>query len=82
MRTVIDLYEAIKSTPDVEEHHRLFQEILDLNKENLWTFSMAVGLPAPVVVSKSMGNVPREAISSWHLQTPGSTVPEQYYFKS
>ena len=57
MRTVIDLYEAIKSTPDVEEHHRLFQEILDLNKENLWTFSMAVGLPAPVVVSKSMGNV-------------------------
>ncbi len=82
LRTTIDLYEAIKATPDVDEHKRLFQQILDLNRENLWTFSMAVGLPAPVVVSKNMGNVPREGVSSWHLQTPGSTVPEQYYLKS
>ena len=81
LRTVIDLYEAIKATADMDEHHRLFQQILDINKENLWTFSMAVSLPSPVIVSKNMGNVPREAIATWHLQTPGNTWPEQYYLR-
>ena len=75
LRTTIDLYEAIKATPDVDEHKRLFQQILVLNKENLWTFSMAVGLPAPGRWHKKLP--PAEGVSSWHLQTPGSTVPEQ-----
>ena len=81
LRKVIDLYEAIKATADSEEHKRLFQEILDINKENLWTIGIAIGLPAPVIISKRMGNVPRESISDWHLQTPGNSTPEQFYFK-
>ncbi len=76
---VLELFEQIKGTADQNKQIELFHEILRINEENLWTIGIAVELPAPIIVNNKMRNVPEKAISTWHLQTPGSTMPEQYF---
>ena len=81
LRKVQELYDQIKDTADTEKQKALFRQILELDKENLWCIGVCTAPPEIVVVKNNFRNVPEQAISDWHLLTPGATSPEQYFFK-
>jgi len=81
LRTVLELYDQIKVTVDPEEQKKLFRQILEMNKENLWVIGICTPPPQPVIVKNDFRNVPEHGASDWQLKTPGSTAPEQYFFK-
>jgi peptide/nickel transport system substrate-binding protein len=78
---VQELYDEIKVTVDSKKQQELFRQILELNKENLWVIGIATAPPEIVVVKNNFRNVPEQAVSDWHLLTPGATAPEQYFIK-
>ncbi len=82
LRKVQELFDQIKSTPNPDKQKELFREILRLNKENLWVIGIATAPPEVVIVKNNFRNVPEQAVSDWHLLTPGATAPEQYFFKA
>jgi peptide/nickel transport system substrate-binding protein len=81
LRTVLEIFDEIKVTTDVEQQKALFRQILELNKENLWVIGVATAPPEVVVVKNFFRNVPEQATSDWHLLTPGATAPEQYFIQ-
>ena len=76
MRKTIDLYRQIEKTPDEDAQMQLFQEILDLNRENLWVIGTIGDVPVPVIVKDTFRNVPDQAIYGWIFRTPGNAAPE------
>ena len=78
IRKCIDLYRQIESTADEAKQKKLFQEILDLNRENLWVLGMVGEVPLIFLVHDSFRNVPEVAIAGWIFRTPGNTAPECY----
>ena len=77
----LELYDEIKVTVEPEEQQELFRQILELNKENLWAIGIATAPPQIVIVKNAFRNVAEVGVSDWHLQTPGSSVPEQYFIR-
>lgn len=76
LRKTIDLYRQIEKTPDEDAQMQLFQEILDLNRENLWVIGTIGDVPVPVIVKDTFRNVPDQAIYGWIFRTPGNAAPE------
>ena len=81
LRKVQQLYDQIKDTADPAQQKKLFKDILDLNKENLWCLGICTAPPELVITKNKFRNVPDKAVSDWHLLTPGATMPEQYFWK-
>ncbi|NLS78008.1 MAG: twin-arginine translocation signal domain-containing protein [Chloroflexi bacterium] len=81
IRKVLEIYDEIKVTTDPDMQVKLFRQILELNKENLWVVSVCTEGPQPVIVKNNFRNVPEVALSDWQLQTIGNTRPEQYFIK-
>ena len=63
---------------DETEQIRLFRQIIDLNRENLWVIGTVGQIPPIFIVHKSFRNVPEVAVACWPLCTPGSTASECY----
>jgi peptide/nickel transport system substrate-binding protein len=74
----MEVFWQIQETVDRERQIELFQEILDLNRKNLWIIGVVGQIPEPIVVGREMRNVPRRAISGWIFRSPGNTAPESY----
>jgi len=78
LRRCIELYRQIQQTPDEAEHHRLFREIIELNRKNLWVIGTIGEVPTLVLASDRMRNVPEVAVYGWIFRSPGNTAPECY----
>jgi len=78
LRRCIDLYREIQQTPDEAEHRRLFAEIIELNRKNLWVIGTIGEVPTIVIASDRMRNVPEVAVYGWIFRSPGNTAPECY----
>ena len=78
LRRCIELYRQIEETPDEAEQIRLFSEIIDLNRKNLWVIGTIGALPTFVLVSDAFRNVPEVAMTGWSFRTPGNTAVECY----
>jgi len=78
IRRCIELYQQIQLTPDPDEHIRLFGEIIELNRRNLWVIGTVGEVPSIFVVNNTFRNVPEVAIAGWVFRTPGNTAPECY----
>jgi peptide/nickel transport system substrate-binding protein len=72
------LYGRIEQTPDPAAQRRLFQGIVDLNRDNLWVIGTVGQAPILYVVSDTFRNVPDVAVSGWQFRGPGNTAPECY----
>jgi peptide/nickel transport system substrate-binding protein len=81
LRKTQELYDQIKSVADFEQQKALFRQILELDKENMWVLGIATAPPEIVITKNNFRNVPDVAVSDWHLQTLGNTMPEQYFWK-
>ncbi|WPJ95364.1 ABC transporter substrate-binding protein [Coraliomargarita algicola] len=71
--------EAIQATTD-EAQMRLYQEILEIAAENLWSISIATPPPQPVLVKDGLRNVAPKALVGYTYMTPGNTGVETYYY--
>ncbi|MBV7334578.1 hypothetical protein KFU94_41340 [Chloroflexi bacterium TSY] len=78
---VLEIWEEAKIAVDEEEQRRLFREILELNKENLWMIGLTTSPPTPVVVKNNFRNVPEKALFDDQVRGPGHTATEQYFIK-
>ncbi len=79
---VLELWEEIKVTVDVEEQRALFRQILELNKENLWLIGIATAPPQPVVVKNYFRNVPEDGMYDDQPRSPSNTAMEQYFIRA
>jgi ABC-type dipeptide/oligopeptide/nickel transport system permease component/ABC-type transport system substrate-binding protein len=80
LRRGLELYEQIKATGDLAEQKRLFDQILDIQAENLWTIGLCTSPRYVVTVANNFHNVPRLAASTFTFVAPGNTGHELYYF--
>ena len=78
IRRAIELFWEIERTADPEGQIRLMQEILDLNRKNLWVIGTLGQVPTFYLVKNTFRNVPDVAMSGWSFRTPGNTAVECY----
>ncbi|MEE2658964.1 MAG: ABC transporter substrate-binding protein [Candidatus Latescibacterota bacterium] len=78
MMRCIELFEKMRGTVVEQEQIRLFKEIIEINRQNLWVIGTVGGVPQIFVVKNTFRNVPETAVACWPLRTPGATAPECY----
>jgi peptide/nickel transport system substrate-binding protein len=64
-----------------EDRTRIWQEMLEINAQQVFTIGIVSGVPQPVVVGNHLENVPKEAIFNWN---PGAQFgvykPDSFWF--
>jgi peptide/nickel transport system substrate-binding protein len=78
MLRCVALFRQIEREVEEDEQIRLFKEIIEINRQNLWVIGTVVGIPKLFIVQNNFRNVPEVAVGSWPLRSPGSTAPESY----
>ncbi len=78
----MDLYDKVIQTLDEDEQNRLFQRILDIAAENLWSINIAEAPPILQVVSRDLMNVPERSVQAWHMLSPANRGWETYSFRN
>ena len=78
IQQIMALYRQIEESMDESEQIRLFQNILDLNRKNLWVIGTVGGMPSLIVVKNTFRNVPEVALTGWSFRSPGNTAVECY----
>ena len=73
------LYSQALATADREEQIAIMHEVFDIAAENLWAISICTSPPQPIVVSKRLRNVPRNAIAGSFFLTPANAGIETFY---
>lgn len=75
------LNEAWLKSESLEEKERIWQEMLELYTDNVFTIGVIAGVPQPVVVANTLRNVPEEGIYNWD---PGAFFgiyrPDTFWF--
>ena len=74
----MELYGQIEQTPDQQEQIRIFKEIIELNRKNLWVIGTIGEVPILVLVKNNFRNVPEVAVAGWVVRDLGNTAPECY----
>ena len=80
LRRAMELYEKVCEFTERAQQKAVFDEILDIAAENVWTINISTPPPVLVLVKKGLRNVPRNAVSCWMFRTPGNAAMETYYF--
>ena len=78
MMRSLELFEQVQRTADQAEQIRIFGEILELARQDLWFTGIVGDIPRIFIVKDSFRNVPEVAVATWTLRTPGATAPEAY----
>jgi peptide/nickel transport system substrate-binding protein len=76
---IYDTWDQVKVTVDPDEQNKLFQEIINLHKKNLWYIGTVGELPQPVVVKNNFKNVPDGIVWDDPLRSPKNARPEQFF---
>jgi ABC-type dipeptide/oligopeptide/nickel transport system permease component/ABC-type transport system substrate-binding protein len=79
-RRVLELYDRACAFSDPAQQKQIFDEILRINADNLWTINVSTPPPTLVIVKNGFRNVPRNAVSCWEFKTPGNAGIETYFF--
>ncbi len=77
----MEVLEAARAEPDLEDQREVFKEALDIAAENLWTINISTAPPQPVIVQDGVRNVPRNALCGYVFLTPGNAGIDTYYFE-
>lgn len=80
IRTVMETYSMALSSVDPRERERLFQEVMEIAAEEVW--SIAINTPPPVlgIVRNGFRNVLPEGLSGFTFLFPSNLGPETYFF--
>jgi len=81
IKRIYELWDKVKVTPDEKQRERLFKEIIDIHKRNIWMIGWVGELPQPVIVKNNFRNVPDGIIWDDTVRSPKNARPEQFFFK-
>ncbi|MEM8873591.1 MAG: ABC transporter substrate-binding protein [Planctomycetota bacterium] len=82
VREAMRFYDEALAESDPAARVEHFNKIAAIAAENLWTINIATAPPQPAVVDVDLRNVPRVAVDSVYLGTPGNAGLETWYFES
>jgi ABC-type dipeptide/oligopeptide/nickel transport system permease component/ABC-type transport system substrate-binding protein len=80
-RRTMEVLEEALATADLEERVRLFQEVLEINADEIFTINIATPPPQLAVVQQGFRNVPRLALAGAPYSTPANAGLETYFFE-
>ncbi|PNH92845.1 ABC transporter substrate-binding protein [Vibrio diazotrophicus] len=67
----LELWKKVTETSSQEEQQKYMKEIMQIAKENFYVIGTVEAMPAGVVVSNKLHNVPENMPQSWNFPTPG-----------
>ncbi len=80
-RRLMDLYLAWRDSRTVDERRTIWEEMLQLYCDGVYSIGLVAGILQPLAVSNRMRNVPEEAIYNWD---PGAQLgvwqPDTFFF--
>ncbi|MHB2167001.1 ABC transporter substrate-binding protein [Alsobacter sp. R-9] len=80
-RQLFNLYRGWLAASDLEEAAQVWSQMLKLYAENLWSIGTVAGELQPVVIRKTMRNVPEKALYSWEpTSLLGIYRIEEFYY--
>ena len=82
LRKAMVLLDEARVAPTEEERRRIFDDILDIAAENVWTISISTPPPQLVIVKAGFRNVPRNALWGTRFGSPAIAGIETFYFES
>ncbi|MBT7863379.1 MAG: ABC transporter substrate-binding protein [Gemmatimonadetes bacterium] len=79
VKQLIQWWEVLRQTPDLEERIEMGKNILRSQAENVWSIGVLGLGPHPVVVKNSLKNVPRDGYWGWDSWWAWPYHPETWY---
>ncbi|MFC1834547.1 ABC transporter substrate-binding protein [Thermodesulfobacteriota bacterium] len=79
IKKLMDTFVKITESGSDEEQKKMFAEIIQANKENLWVIGLVHQPPDYYVAAKNMHNTPKRDFQSWKYPNPGPVHPEQFF---
>lgn len=80
-REQMDLYDALKASPDPEQRNQLMVDILDITKEQFPLIGISLMPDGYYIAKNNLRNVPGQLKSAWLFPTPAPYDPFQWYFE-
>lgn len=80
IRRNMEILDAARAAPTLEDQVEVFREALQNAAENLWTISIGTPPPQLVIVQNGFRNVPRNAITGASYHTPANAGIETYFY--
>jgi peptide/nickel transport system substrate-binding protein len=78
---LVELYEAWQMTTDDARRAEIWSRMLEIHAEQVFSIGIVRGIPQPVVVNKSLRNVPKDGLYAWQ---PGAHFgvygPDTFWF--
>jgi peptide/nickel transport system substrate-binding protein len=78
---LLGLYEDWRLAVTTEERRRIWQQMLEINAQDVFSIGVIAGVPQPIAVRPQMHNLPEEAIFNWE---PGAQLgiyrPDSFWF--
>lgn len=82
VRRAMEAYDEALGATTIDEQVAIFNEVMDIAADNLWTISVASSPPRLVVTDADIMNVPENAVHSWDFFTPGNTFQETFSWRN
>ena len=80
-RELFDLYSRWQTATSKEERTKIWQRMLDIHAEQVFTIGIVCCTKQPVVVSNRLRNVPKEGVYAWNPGAHfGVYLPDTFYF--
>lgn len=81
-QALADLYSQWEQAPNVATATEVWQKMLDIHSDQVFTIGLVRGVPQPVVISNRLRNVPEEGVYNWE---PGAHFgihrPDTFWFE-
>ena len=81
MKQLVEWWNQMKTTTDLEERIRLGKLILEVNADNLWTIGTVGEGPLPILVNKDLRNIPETGLHGFDAIRLQPNHPETFFFK-
>ena len=80
-KDLIDIYEKIKSEPDLDKCHRLIWEAVRIHmEEGPFCLGTVGDTPSAVIIKNNFHNVPDTGVTGpWAVAQPAASYPEQFF---
>ena len=80
---LLELYGNWRMARTAAERRAIWDEMLEINSDQVFTIGIVAGVPQPVAVSRDLRNVPEEAVFNWE---PGAQFgiyrPDTFWFEN
>ena len=68
---LLGLYDDWRLAASAQERERIWQQMLEINADQVFSIGLIAGVPQPIAVREGLRNVPQEAIYNWE---PGAQL--------